>query len=202
MPNPCWVETRFETQPIVHYRRRTACVVSSPLSRGVKKEKKWSTDTKIELFLWLSATLFEFLLRRKVIQNERKEKRHWVSSCCDKIWSCSVIRKTWESTKGKWIMVSSRNGDHRNGHVLVENQQTRLEADSEASEATSKSKVYRTHFFHFSSFWIYERQFVTRSLRKWVMRAHAMSRVDVNAKFFFKIHGRVASDFNDPSIAD
>jgi hypothetical protein len=42
-------------------------------------------------------------------------------------------------------MVTSQNGDHRNGHVLVENQQTRLEADNEAHEATSKSKSYRAH---------------------------------------------------------
>lgn len=52
-------------------------------------------------------------------------------------------------------MVSSpaQNGDHRNGHVLVENQQTRLNPDNEThetNEATSKSKVYRAHF-EFSS---------------------------------------------------
>jgi hypothetical protein len=40
------------------------------------------------------------------------------------------------------IMVSAQNGD-QNGHVLVENQQTRLNADNETPEATSKSKVYR-----------------------------------------------------------
>lgn len=42
-------------------------------------------------------------------------------------------------------MVSSQNGDHRNGHVLAENQQTRLDADNGAHEPPSKSKVYRTH---------------------------------------------------------
>jgi hypothetical protein len=46
-------------------------------------------------------------------------------------------------------MVSAQNGD-RNGHVLVENQQTRLNADNEAHEATSKSKVYRRILFSFS----------------------------------------------------
>lgn len=43
-------------------------------------------------------------------------------------------------------MVASQNGEHRNGHVLVENQQTRLNADSEVPEETSKSKVYRDRF--------------------------------------------------------
>ena len=44
-------------------------------------------------------------------------------------------------------MVVAQNGDrHSNGHVLVENQQTRLEPDSDMHEATSKSKVYRRHF--------------------------------------------------------
>lgn len=44
-------------------------------------------------------------------------------------------------------MVTAQNGDrHSNGHVLVENQQTRLEPDSEVHETTSKSKVYRGRF--------------------------------------------------------
>lgn len=43
-------------------------------------------------------------------------------------------------------MVSAQNGDHLNGHVLVESQQTRLDPDNETHEATSKSKVYRIHF--------------------------------------------------------
>lgn len=50
-----------------------------------------------------------------------------------------------------FIMVSAQNGD-RNGHVLVENQQTRLNDDNETPEATSKSRVYRTIvFFSFFS---------------------------------------------------
>lgn len=41
-------------------------------------------------------------------------------------------------------MVSSQNGDHhRNGHVLVANHQTRLDADNENHEPR-KSKVYRS----------------------------------------------------------
>jgi hypothetical protein len=49
-------------------------------------------------------------------------------------------------------MTAARNGDHRNGgHVFDENQQTRLEADNEAPEATSKSKVYRRAHSSFSS---------------------------------------------------
>lgn len=51
-------------------------------------------------------------------------------------------------------MVSAQNGDHQNGHVLVENQQTRLNPDNETHEvfeAARKSKVYRAHFDFSSS---------------------------------------------------
>lgn len=38
-------------------------------------------------------------------------------------------------------MVASQNGEHQNGHVSVESQQTRLnpDIDNETNEATSKS---------------------------------------------------------------
>jgi hypothetical protein len=77
-------------------------------------------------------------------------------------------------------MTATRNGDHRNGgHVLDENQQTRLEADSEAPEATSKSKVYqRAH----SSFSLCQEEEIHKITSRELLRTHVMSRVEEHAR--------------------
>lgn len=62
----------------------------------------------------------EFIILNKEEEEEEEKYKHEASS----------------------MVSSAQNVDRQNGHVLVENQQTRLEPDN---EATSKSKVYRAH---------------------------------------------------------
>jgi hypothetical protein len=78
-------------------------------------------------------------------------------------------------------MVSAQNGDHRNGHVLVENQQTRLNPDNETHEATSKSKDYRINILLYVYNIIRKNNDAHMSLE-----THATSRVRANVgkKYF------------------
>lgn len=72
-------------------------------------------------------------------------------------------------------MVASQNGDHRNGHVLVESQQTQLDSDSEMPEAPSKSRVYRVRLFFSSRSFPLQRSF--RAQPQLINGTHVMSRV-------------------------
>lgn len=49
------------------------------------------------------------------------------------------VQVAWKNDRK---MVAQQNGDRHNGHVLLADQQTRLEPDSEVQEPASKSKVY------------------------------------------------------------
>lgn len=174
--NPCWVaREKFRDQLFII--ARPYFLRSSSWSRQ-GGEKKWFSKTKIEhlTFLRLEWVSFTKWYRRR---RQQAIRLHQVSEfVCDKTtwswWSSKVFLRKYKLTTS--MVSSAQNGDHRNGHVLVPNQPTRLEPDNEAT--ASKSKIIakliclRRQAGH-------KRKSRTTT---WAMETHATSRVDVHAE--------------------